>query len=75
MQNVIQLRCISSIETRSETFTAMHLQDVIDLDTETKLKFKEILSLIILVRLKKFSCWLCDHRKPGTSDGISFDKS
>lgn len=53
----------------------MHLQDIIDPDTETKLKFKEILSLIILVRLKKFSCWLCDHRKPGTSDGISFDKS
>ena len=53
----------------------MHLQDVIDIDTETKLKFEEILSLIILVRLKKFSCWLCDHWKPGTSDGISFDTS
>ena len=69
------MRCISSIETSSETFTEMHLPDVIDLDTETKLKFKEMLLLIILVRLKKFSCWLCDHQKPGTSDGISFDKS
>lgn len=63
------------MERSSETSTEIHLQDVIDLDTETKLKFKEILSLIILVRLKKFSCWLCDHRKPGTSDDISFDKS
>lgn len=63
------------MERSSETSTEIHLQDVIDLDIETKLKFKEILSLIILVRLKKFSCWFCDHRKPGTSDDISFDKS
>lgn len=64
-----------SIETSNETFNEMHLEHIIDIDTETKLKFKEILSLIILFRLKKFSCWLCDHWKPGTSDGISFDMS
>lgn len=58
----------------SESLTEMNFQDIIYLDTETKLRFKEILSLIILVRLK-FLCWLCDYRKPGTSDSISFDKS
>lgn len=58
----------------SESFIEMNFQDIIYLDTETKPRFKEILSLIILVRLK-FLCWLCDYRKPGTSDSISFDKS